>query len=303
MLDIANIIAIIIVHSVYKRFFTPLLIKIDALCKKSWISIVVIVLLYLLFLNCLHFIFQIFQEKNIYQIFELSSYCSDSELHKQFKQISKVYHPDRNPNNEEIYFKLGSYYDTLADLKTRYMYDKFGIKSQTRPDSVLADLFIEIMITYKSMIQIFVVMIINFKLNIKFSVSFIQFLSIFSLITYLVFVKHSFDVFDILFPRMLPFEIVNILTSGMAYHVLYISQLIHFFQNKVDLILDQKKKRILRHNSHCKVLQHIQGKLSNFRFRQMDDSFLILKYNPYNRIKKMNKGEVNIGNFDSFINI
>ena len=302
MQAICDFVAIIIFYFVCNRFFTPLLTKIDATCKKTWISILITVLLYLFIVNCLHFIFQIFHGKNIYQIFELSEYCSDTQLHKQFKKISKLYHPDRNPANADIYFKLGSYYDTLVNLKTRYMYDKFGIMSQTRPNSILADIFHGIFNTYRSMLEIWVVMIINFILRIKCSVSYVQFLTTLCLVTYLVFVKHSFGVFDILFPRMLPFEIVNILTSKMVYHVIYISHVIHFFQNKHHLILEQKRNRIRRYDSQYRTLQGIQAKMSYFRFRQINGAFSTLIENPFNRTKNMNGG-MNFGNFYNFINI
>jgi curved DNA-binding protein CbpA len=36
----------------------------------------------------------------------LSIYCSDEDIKNSYRQLCKIYHPDRNPNNESKFIEI-----------------------------------------------------------------------------------------------------------------------------------------------------------------------------------------------------
>ena len=64
---------------------------------------------------------------SLYDILEVSSSATHSEIKKSYRRLSLKYHPDRNPNCgkrcEEMTSKLNRAYDTLSNAEKRQIYD------------------------------------------------------------------------------------------------------------------------------------------------------------------------------------
>ena len=61
-----------------------------------------------------------------YEILGLKKTASQEEIKKTFKNLSRKYHPDKNPNNikaEERFKVIAEAYETLSDVKKRKHYD------------------------------------------------------------------------------------------------------------------------------------------------------------------------------------
>lgn len=64
--------------------------------------------------------------KNPYIVLQVSETASDDELKKSYRRLSRMYHPDLNPNNkeaEEKFKELGEAYEILSDSQKRKQYD------------------------------------------------------------------------------------------------------------------------------------------------------------------------------------
>lgn len=66
-----------------------------------------------------------------YEILYLNKSATQDEIKTQFYSLSKEYHPDRNKNEHEKYFKIKTAYDVLRDPYKRNFYDHFGEKGIT----------------------------------------------------------------------------------------------------------------------------------------------------------------------------
>lgn len=67
--------------------------------------------------------------QDYYAILGLSKDASDKEIKSAYRQLSKKYHPDKNPGDEEAHHKfieVGEAYDILGDSEKRQKYDQFG---------------------------------------------------------------------------------------------------------------------------------------------------------------------------------
>jgi len=67
------------------------------------------------------------KEKNLYEHLEIDPSASTKEIKEAYFKLSKIYHPDANPNNpdaEAIFFDITRAYETLSDGKLRRIYDK-----------------------------------------------------------------------------------------------------------------------------------------------------------------------------------
>ena len=81
-------------------------------------------------------------EEDLYKILEVERNADDDEINKAYKRLSKIYHPDKNPNNkteaEEKFKKINEAKNILLDKEKRKLYDDFGhegLKANTRPDN------------------------------------------------------------------------------------------------------------------------------------------------------------------------
>ena len=63
--------------------------------------------------------------KNFYEILELSPDCSLEDIKNSYRQLCKIYHPDRNPDNKDKFIEIKKAYDILSDEDLRKEYDLF----------------------------------------------------------------------------------------------------------------------------------------------------------------------------------
>lgn len=61
--------------------------------------------------------------QTFYEILELSSNCSIEDIKNSYRQLCKIYHPDRNPDNSDKFIEIQKAYETLIDEDLRREYD------------------------------------------------------------------------------------------------------------------------------------------------------------------------------------
>ena len=61
--------------------------------------------------------------QNFYEILELSPDCSLEDIKNSYRQLCKIYHPDKNPNEKDKFLEISKAYDTLVDEDLRKEYD------------------------------------------------------------------------------------------------------------------------------------------------------------------------------------
>ncbi|CCD24903.1 Scj1p NDAI_0E00870 [Naumovozyma dairenensis CBS 421] len=67
--------------------------------------------------------------QDYYKILELDKDATDKDIRSAYRQLSKKYHPDKNPNDEDAHHKfieVGQAYEILSDPEKRQRYDQFG---------------------------------------------------------------------------------------------------------------------------------------------------------------------------------
>ena len=79
--------------------------------------------------------------KDYYKILNLKNNCSKEEIRKKYKELSKIYHPDKtNNNNNERFLNIKEAYDNLYDEELRKkhnIYLIFGDIQFTDEDYIL----------------------------------------------------------------------------------------------------------------------------------------------------------------------
>lgn len=61
--------------------------------------------------------------QTFYDILGLSSDCSLDDIKNSYRQLCKIYHPDRNPENNNKFIEIQKAYETLVDENLRREYD------------------------------------------------------------------------------------------------------------------------------------------------------------------------------------
>lgn len=67
--------------------------------------------------------------EDYYRLLGLDRDASDREIKKAYRQLSKKYHPDKNPNDEtahQRFVQIAEAYDALSNEETRRIYDQYG---------------------------------------------------------------------------------------------------------------------------------------------------------------------------------
>ena len=61
--------------------------------------------------------------QTFYEILGLSSNCSLEDIKNSYRQLCKIYHPDRNPDDKDKFIEIKKAYETLVDEELRREYD------------------------------------------------------------------------------------------------------------------------------------------------------------------------------------
>jgi len=68
--------------------------------------------------------------KNYYEMLELSSNATESDIKKAYRKLALKWHPDKNPDNqkeaEKRFKEISEAYEVLSDKKKRDIYDRYG---------------------------------------------------------------------------------------------------------------------------------------------------------------------------------
>lgn len=67
--------------------------------------------------------------RDYYEVLDVPRDAPKSQIKKHYKKLSRVYHPDKNPNNKEAeakFMELSDAYAVLIDDEKRSIYDRYG---------------------------------------------------------------------------------------------------------------------------------------------------------------------------------
>jgi len=71
----------------------------------------------------------VFCAEDFYKVLNLDKSASEKDIKKEYRTLSKRYHPDKNPHDDEAherFVKVAEAYEVLHDSKTRSIYDQYG---------------------------------------------------------------------------------------------------------------------------------------------------------------------------------
>lgn len=77
--------------------------------------------------------------KNYYKILEVQENASEEEIKKSYRNLSKKYHPDVNPDGAEKFTEINEAYEVLKDKSRRDQYD-FSLKNPNHGSYSIEDL-------------------------------------------------------------------------------------------------------------------------------------------------------------------
>lgn len=78
---------------------------------------------------CAFLFIQSIVAQDYYAILGVSKDASDKEIKSAYRQLSKKYHPDKNPGDDaahQSFIEVGEAYEVLSDNEKRQIYDKYG---------------------------------------------------------------------------------------------------------------------------------------------------------------------------------
>lgn len=65
-------------------------------------------------------------QKDLYKILQLDKSCSDRDIKRAYRTLSKKYHPDKSSGDEQKFLEVAEAYEALSDPTTRKIYDQYG---------------------------------------------------------------------------------------------------------------------------------------------------------------------------------
>ncbi|KAI8912916.1 hypothetical protein DFJ77DRAFT_440978 [Powellomyces hirtus] len=66
------------------------------------------------------------KDTKFYDLLEVSSTASESELKKAYRKLALKYHPDKNPDAGDKFKDISHAYEILSDAQKREVYDRYG---------------------------------------------------------------------------------------------------------------------------------------------------------------------------------
>ncbi|ODV88639.1 hypothetical protein CANCADRAFT_3284 [Tortispora caseinolytica NRRL Y-17796] len=84
---------------------------------------------------------------NYYEVLGIAKDASEKDVKSAYRQLSKKYHPDKNPGDEEAekkFIEIGEAYEVLSDAEKRKLYDMYGkegLENQARGQPAGGDPF------------------------------------------------------------------------------------------------------------------------------------------------------------------
>lgn len=241
------IIISIVLSTFFRRTLKYLIPKINKKMPHPLVSILILVSIYLLFWNLLHYLISLAGRGNIYSVLGVTKFANNQEINKHFKIAYKQYHPDKNLSNREIFFRLGGYYDTITEPDSRYFYDSFGIELNQDQGLNLRIIFLSLLKIFKDFTNVIIALSLCIVYSLKINYVLIQFLFVKSMTVYILFFKSKWDILDLVFPKMLSFEIISFLYKGAVFHSIFFSIIVDYFicknhKRKIEFITKFRKR-------------------------------------------------------------
>jgi DnaJ-related protein SCJ1 len=79
------------------------------------------------------------ENKDLYKALELTKRATKEEIKKQYRKLTRKYHPDISPGTKDLFTSITEAYEILSDPKTRRIYDTKGYQAaksaQNSPDN------------------------------------------------------------------------------------------------------------------------------------------------------------------------
>ena len=91
-------------------------------------------LFYMMLITFTSFYLYVNAEKDLYKILGVKRDATANEIKRKYRQLSKLYHPDKNKSKEasEKYVEINEAYEVLSDNKKRRLYDRGGMEAVNR---------------------------------------------------------------------------------------------------------------------------------------------------------------------------
>ncbi len=89
-------------------------------------------IIFKLFLGIILVINKILCDKDLYKVMELARNASQNDIKKKYRELTKIYHPDRNKGSKEAsakFSEVAEAYEVLSDVNKRRKYDRGGMEA------------------------------------------------------------------------------------------------------------------------------------------------------------------------------
>jgi DnaJ-related protein SCJ1 len=95
-----------------------------------------------LFLGLIIVINKILCDKDLYKVMGLTRNASQNDLKKKYRELTKIYHPDKNKGNKDAsakFTEIAEAYEILSDPKKRRKYDRGGMDAVNNENNQAAN--------------------------------------------------------------------------------------------------------------------------------------------------------------------